>query len=75
MLPKPLAVPLPETDTDVVTLEVGVLAVLDALADWAIALLAVSIKPSGNNAMECEIFIDPPLGVRRGILPPIGTLK
>jgi hypothetical protein len=70
MLPKPLAVPVPETDTDVVTLEVGVLAVLVALADCAIALLAVSIRPSGNRAIECEIFIDQPLRVRRGILSP-----
>jgi hypothetical protein len=67
MLALPLAVPVPETDTDVVELEVGVLAVLVALADWAVALLAASIRPSGNNAIKCEIFIDPTLSVRPGI--------
>jgi hypothetical protein len=62
MLALPLAEPLPETETDVVTVAVEVLAVLDALADPAIALPALNTrgnKRQGNT--NCfEIFIDEP---------------
>jgi hypothetical protein len=50
MLPLPLAVPVPETDTEVVTLEVPVLTVAVPPADCAIALFAVNIKPSTMHA-------------------------
>jgi hypothetical protein len=63
MLAVPLAEPPPETETDVVTVAVEVLAVLDALADPAIALPVLNTrgnKRQGNT--NCfEILIDEPL--------------
>ena len=43
-------IPVPETDTEVVTLEVEVLAVLLAPADCAITLFAANIRPSTAHA-------------------------
>ncbi len=49
MLAVPLALPVPETETDVVTLADEVLVVLDALADWAIASLTLNVRPSSRH--------------------------
>ncbi len=65
MLAVPLAVPLPETETDVVTLAVEVLAVLDALADWAIALPVLNTRDNNRqgNTNCFETFIDRPFRI------------
>lgn len=49
MLAVPVALPVPETETDTVTLDDEVLAVLDALADWAIASLTLKARPSSRH--------------------------
>src|SRR5579862_2908868 len=71
MLAVPLAVPLPETETDVVTLAVEVLAVLDALAEPAIAWLVLNIKDNNRpgNTNCFETFIDRPLSNQDGVVP------
>ncbi len=71
MLALPLAVPVPETETDVVTLAVEVLAVLDALADWAIALPALNTRANDRqgNTNCLETFIDRPLSNQSGVVP------
>lgn len=71
MLAVPLAVPLPETETDVVTLAVEVLAVLDALADWAIALPVPNTRANDRqgNTNCFETFIDRPLSNQSGVVP------
>jgi hypothetical protein len=68
MLALPLAEPLPETETDVVTVAVEVLAVLDALADPAIALPVLNTRDNNRqgNTNCFEILID---GSFRGVVP------
>jgi hypothetical protein len=69
MLAVPLAVPLPETETDVVTLAVEVLAVLDALAEPAIAWLVLNIKDNNRagNTNCFETFIDRPFRIKMAL--------
>jgi hypothetical protein len=58
MLALPVALPVPETDTEVVTLEVPVPTVAVPPADCAIALCAANITPSiMQAAIGREIFI------------------
>jgi hypothetical protein len=66
MLAVPLAEPLPETETDVVTVAVEVLAVLDALADPAIALPVLNTKDNKRqgNTNCFEILIEEPFSSR-----------